>query len=154
MQSVISRFINSSSALCILSSNDNLSPIKCFCCFSTLGLDIEMWLLTQILTIKFTPSKTKHQCMRKFQAYSKLQNIILCLVDLFFVASEKVNCENSTETSNSRLSHNTSVRQQNVWSAVNLPFSYYQELHFPTQTWSFWLKVPSHPALRFFKYYR
>lgn len=91
--------------------------------------------------------------MRKFQAYSKLQNIILLLVDLYFAASEKGNCENSTETSNSRLSHNTSVRQQNVWSAVNLAFSYFPELHFPTQTWSFWIKDPFHPALTFYKHY-
>lgn len=70
--------------------------------------------------------------MRKFQAYSKMQNIILLLMDLFSAASEKVNCENSTETSSSRLSHNTSAKQQNVRSAVNLAFSYFQELYFPT----------------------
>lgn len=33
-------------------------------------------------------------------------------MDLFFAQSEKVNCENSMETTNSRLSHD-SVRGQN-----------------------------------------
>lgn len=73
---------------------------------------------------------SKKNTYQNMQGLQQLQNLIL--MDLFFAPSEKVNCENSTETSNSRLSHNASVRGQNVQSAANLAFSFFEELHFPT----------------------
>lgn len=48
------------------------------------------------------------------QGLLQLQNLILLVMDLFFAPSEKMNSENSTETSHLRLSHYTSVRGQNV----------------------------------------
>jgi len=83
-------------------------------------------------TNKIYSKKNQASTYQKTQGLQQLQNLILLLINLFFALSEKVNCENSTGTSNSRLSHNASVRGQNVRSAVNLAFSYFQELHFPT----------------------
>lgn len=59
-----------------------------------------------------------------------MQGLQQLLMDSFFAPSEKMKCENSTETSNSRLSHNTSVTGQNVQSAVNLAFSVFKNCAF------------------------
>lgn len=131
MHSVIFRFTNSPPALCICISNDHVSTIICFCCVPNFGLDIEMWLNTNINN-KILSNKNHTSTGQKMQGLLQLQNLILLVMDLFFAPSEKMNSENSTETSHLRLSHYTSVRGQNVWSAVNLAFSCFEELYFPT----------------------
>lgn len=59
-------------------------------------------------------NKNQTSTGQKIQGLLQLQNLILLLMDLFFAPSEKMNSENSTETSHLRLSHYTSVRVQNV----------------------------------------
>lgn len=63
---------------------------------------------------KVYSKKNQASTYQKMQGLQQPQNLSLLLMDLFFAPSEKANYGNSTETSNSRLSHNTFVRGQNV----------------------------------------